>query len=146
MLHTLSNPANPAWNCCRENPGAVVTYPDGSAMVVCKRDSVVHFRPEDRHELPEDWKVETNADLWKRVVEDVRRAHFDTATSEEMNVAGGSNYRRSQEAFIAAIRMAYPQYDADQIYGLWLDNNESIAYQVSFIDRDPETAAKFRSY
>lgn len=140
MLHTLSNPANPAWNCCRENPGAVVTYADGSAMVVCKRDSVVHFKPEDRHPLPEDWKPETPGDLAKRLVEDVRRYHFEVATSDDMKIAGGQSYRNAQSLLMSAIRAAYPDHNADAIYNLWLDNFESIAYQVEYLDKLDEHA------
>lgn len=140
MLHTLSNPANPAWNCCRENPGAVVTYDDGSAMVVCHRDSIAHFKPEQRHPLPEDWKPEEPSDLAKRLVEDVRRYHFTIATSDDMAVAGGQSYRNSQALFLAAIRAAYPDHNADAIYNLWLDNMESVAYQVQYLDNLDEHA------
>jgi hypothetical protein len=146
MLYNIANPANPAWNCCRENPGAVVTYDDGSAMVVCERDSIVHFRPEQRHPLPENWKPETPLDLAKRLVEDVRRYHFEIATSEDSATAGGQSYRNSQAMFLAAIRTAYPDHNADAIYNLWVDNMETVAYQVALIDSgnvNVESWAKF---
>jgi hypothetical protein len=147
MLYNLQHPANPAWNCCRENPGAVVEYDDGSAMVVCQRDAVVHFREDRRHPLPADWKPEPVQDLAKRVCEDVRRYHYEICTSDDPKIAGGQSHRNSQTMLLAAIRNAYPQHNADAIYNLWLDNMEDIAYQVAQLDQmSDEDRERWASY
>lgn len=132
MLHTAKHPANPAWNCCVTEPAHIGIYSDGSAGVICARDAH-HFTSDpdkDLGPLPEGWKPETTQELWQRLVEDVREAHMTVACDDTYQNA----YDTSQAAFLAAIKVAYPTYDTNVIHNLWLDNNESIAYQVGLID------------
>lgn len=143
MLHTVKHPANPAWNCCQNNPAVIGVYPDGSAGVICAKDAH-HFANDPAREiapLPEDWKPETVQDMYRRIVEDVRQAHHEAA-----GTLSGKAYDRSQAAFKAAIHAAYPEQDYAGIYGLWVDCMESIEYCAeTFAKLGRDDRAKFVS-
>ena len=62
-------------------------------------------------------------ELWIAVAEEARKAHHHAAS-----VAGGREYARSREAFIAAIHAAYPTLDKYGVYGVWVDCMESVGY------------------
>lgn len=141
MLHTVKNPANPAWNCCKEAPAFVGVYPNGSAGVICARDRL-HFEGRTGYRveaLPEDWKPETTQDMFRRIVEDVRQAHHEEAGRDDHRA-----YARSQALFLAAIQAAYPFQDKHGIYGLWLDCMESVEYcATTFAGLSREDQRKF---
>jgi hypothetical protein len=71
--------------------------------------------------------------LAARLCETAREYHHLAAGQDD-----GDTYKRSQETLIAAIRNAYPAEEPGQVYGVWLDCMESIAYCVGVIHRDPE--------
>jgi hypothetical protein len=52
---SVSEPANPAWNCCVLHPAAVARFADGTAMVICRKDTA-HFPKCDVFPLPATWK------------------------------------------------------------------------------------------
>lgn len=137
MLHTASHPANPAWNCCKEAPALVGVYANGSAGVICAKDAH-HFKSDptkDTAPLPEDWKPETVQDMYRRIVEDVRQAHHESAGDGFKP----REYDRSTAAFLAAIHAAYPFQDKHGIYGVWIDCMESVehcAAELAKMDRD----------
>lgn len=138
MLHTEAHPANPAWNCCQDDPALIGIYPDGSAAVICAKDAH-HFTNDPSKStapLPEDWQPETVQDMYRRIVEDVRQAHHAAADRFQER-----EYDRSKAAFIAAIAAAYPFQDKFGIYGVWVDCMESVEYcatELAKMDRDDQ--------
>lgn len=52
MKTSILRPGPGLWNCCKDNPGGVISFADGTAVLACRRcTSTVGF--EYRHPLPE---------------------------------------------------------------------------------------------
>lgn len=69
------------------------------------------------------------------IAEMAERMHFAVATSPNADVAGcwTPTYKASKRMFTTAIKAAYPHMDAERVYLLWVDCNETVAYCVRYI-------------
>ncbi|HET9865738.1 MAG TPA: hypothetical protein VFQ06_00495 [Nitrospira sp.] len=61
--------------------------------------------------------------------------HYANATSNdpERSFYQGEIYKASKRALIGAIQAAYPDVDVDDVYELWVDCGECIAYCVEYL-------------
>lgn len=135
-LYNAKQPGEGLWDCCKKAPVKVWNFDNGSATACCASCAATYGRHNGQEwvtDLPEGWEPPTLEILARRVCETAREYHHLTAAQED-----GDVYKRSQETFLAAIRNAYPAEDVGQVYGVWLDCMESIAYCVGVIHRDPE--------
>lgn len=66
----------------------------------------------------------------QQLAEQVERTHYAVATSDDPNVSHGGwpVYQHSQGLFLAAIKAAYPDLDAEEVYDVWLDCMEPVAH------------------
>lgn len=63
--------------------------------------------------------------------EAMREIHFAVAFSNNSDISGGNAYRVTKACFLAAIAISYPELDAERIYDIWVDCNETVAYCVT---------------
>lgn len=63
------------------------------------------------------------------------------AFSENPDISNGSGaiYQTCQRLFKAAIRAAYPLVDENDIFDVWVDCNESVAYCAEYVQNNPES-------
>lgn len=63
-----------------------------------------------------------------------RLNHYAVATNDDRAVSFylSPDFLRTKSDLMIAIRGAYPDVDATEVYRLWADNNESIAYNVAY--------------
>jgi hypothetical protein len=66
----------------------------------------------------------------QQLAERIRETHYAVCTSEDHNVSHGDGpvYTHSRHLFLAAIKAAYPDMDAEEIYAVWVDCMETVAY------------------
>lgn len=64
------------------------------------------------------------------LAEAARQHHYSVSTSSDPAVAGSNSpvYQRSQAFFKAAIAVAYPDVDPDEVYEIWVDCMEDVAW------------------
>lgn len=76
----------------------------------------------------------------KEFVELVRCMHYAVATSDNYEIAHylSDVYMSSKNMFLAAIRLAYPEWPAEDIYQLWVECDTSIAYCVDVLKHREE--------
>lgn len=69
--------------------------------------------------------------------ENVVELHYGVATSSNSVVAASNShvYTQSQANLLAMIRLAYPGIDATEVYEVWVECNESLAYCVRSVQR-----------
>lgn len=76
---------------------------------------------------------------YTEIAEAARILHHAAAGQDDQ-----AAYRRSETLFRAAIAAAYPTYDAEALYALWVDNMEDLDWQIKVYDTDPEFYSTFR--
>lgn len=71
----------------------------------------------------------------QQLAEQAERTHYAVVTSEDPHVNRGDRavYKHSQGLFLATIKAAYPDQDAEAVYDVWLDCVESVAYCVRIL-------------
>lgn len=79
----------------------------------------------------------------REFAETVRKWHYSVATHENRTIStcgalGGTIYDHSQNLFKAAIKAAYPDLDETDIYEVWVDCMESVAYCANYVKQENE--------
>lgn len=84
-------------------------------------------------------------DVLAQRAEIARREHFANATSEDIARADGDGpiYRASHAALLSAIAAAYPDVQAADVYDVWADCNESIAYCAWWVRKNGPLSAQY---
>lgn len=79
----------------------------------------------------------------KDFAEAMRQVHYNVATSTNPTISAYDSgvYKTSKAAFIAAIAIAYPSLPTYDIYHLWADNNESVAWNAGIVKNRIEDEA-----
>jgi hypothetical protein len=94
------------------------------------------------------WNRSELVDNPKEFVEIVRELHYLVVSSTNPDISheefqedrtrkSGKIYNCSRDLFLAAIRTAYPDVDAERVYHVWADCNESIDYCVGVVRTEP---------
>jgi hypothetical protein len=82
----------------------------------------------------------TRAELAVRMAEDARRHHHIVSSHDDWRIAQSNQkpYRDSQSLFLAAIRVAYPDVNALDVYAVWMDCMESTEYCARYVRANPD--------
>lgn len=98
---SITNPADPGWDCCVANPGAVISFDDGSAMVACRKCSY-SVAGRRVHALPRGWEprtpVESNAGEVNGTFGTLIRPCASALTDSAVEEAFTLNARRTVES------------------------------------------------
>lgn len=90
------------------------------------------IREEEEQKLLSGWISDIKYEA-RRLVEKVAKLHHSVASSEYRTICAGDSevYLTTQAMLKAAIRTAYPDRDSEAIYGFWIENGESVAYNAN---------------
>jgi hypothetical protein len=82
----------------------------------------------------------TAQELAVRMAEDARRHHHIVCSHDDWRISQSNQkpYRDSRSLFIAAIRVAYPDVNALDVYAVWVDCMESVEYCARYVRTHPD--------
>lgn len=82
----------------------------------------------------------TRQELAVRMAEDARRHHHIICSHDDPSISSSyaRSYRDSRSLFIAAIRVAYPDVNALDVYAVWVDCMESTDYCARYVRANPD--------